>query len=169
MRAPPHFSVTDMFSFKRGTRDAAAHRLGSNFLLAGLSAGELNIVEGFMHDRRYLAGEVVFDEGEDGQALYIIHSGQVAICHPGQGDHPIAVLGAGEFFGELALLDDSPRSAQARAMTDAEVAVLFRGDFERLMESHAHISTLIAMQLARYLGQRLRRMVTSGQAHTVGE
>ena len=81
------------------------------------------------------------------------------ICHPGQFDQPIAVLGPGHFFGELALLDKSPRSAQARVSENAEICVLFRGDFERLMESHVHIASRIAMQLARHMGQRLRRMV----------
>lgn len=113
-----------------------------------------------MHLRRYLTGEIVFDEGEEGQALYVIVSGSVAICHPGQRDHPIADLGPGNFFGELALLDNAPRSAQARASEESELAVFFRGDFERLMESHARIASRIALQLARILGQRLRSSTT---------
>jgi len=148
-----------MFGFARGDSGAAAHRLDGVFLLSGLSRKELGIVEGFMHERRYQAGEVIFDEGEDGQALYIVLAGQVAIGHPGRIEQPIASLGTGEFFGELALLDDSPRSAQARAVTAAEIAVFFRGDFERLMQSHAQVASRIAIQLARHLGQRLRRMV----------
>lgn len=151
-----------MFQFMRGRRAATgAHRLGRTPLLAGLRASELNIVEAFMHDRRYLADEVIFDQGEEGQALYVIVSGRVAICHPGRLESPIAVLGTGDFFGELALLDNSPRSAQARAAEPTELAVLFRGDFERLMQSHAHIASQIAMQLARHLGQRLRGMVAA--------
>lgn len=149
-----------MFGFMRGRPDATGtHRLGKTPLLAGLRASELKIVEGFIHDRRYLPGEVVFDQGEEGQALYIVLSGRVIICQPGQAERPIAELGPGEFFGELALLDNSPRSAQARAGEPTEVAVLFRGDFERLMESHAHLASRIAMQLARHLGQRLRNML----------
>lgn len=155
-----------MFKFSRNTETPQpAHRLAGTFIFSGLSTSQLKIVEGFMHDRSYLPGEVVFDAGEDGQALYIIVSGRVLICHPGQADKPIAVLGPGNFFGELALLDDSPRSAQARAADKAEICVLFRGDFERLMESHAQIASRIAMQLARHLGQRLRQMV-SGTAST---
>lgn len=148
-----------MFGFARGAAGAVEHRLGKVFLLSGLNSRELGIVEGFVHERRYLGGEVIFDEGEEGQALYIVLSGKVAICHPGRVEQPIATLGAGEFFGELALLDDSPRSAQARATSDAEIAVFFRGDFERLMLSHGAIASRIAVQLARHLGQRLRRMV----------
>lgn len=151
-----------MFEFMRGRpHGSGTHPLGKTFLLAELRSRELNIVEAFLHRRTYLPGEIVFDQGEEGQALYIVLSGRVSICRAGQADRPIAELGAGEFFGELALLDDSPRSAQARAGEATELAVLFRGDFERLMESHAQLASRIAMQLARYLGQRLRNMVAT--------
>ncbi len=150
-----------MFGFLRTADSVASHRLGRSSLFSGLNLGELKIVEAFMHDRRYLAGEVVFDEGEEGQALYVIVSGAVNICRQGQAERPIARLGAGDFFGELALLDDSPRSAQARAADPSEIAVLFRGDFERLLQSHAPIASHIAMALARHLGQRLRSMVSA--------
>lgn len=153
-----------MFGFLRPADSANSHRLGRSALFAGLSLGELKIVEGFMHDRRYLPGEVIFDEREEGQALYVIASGSVLICRQGQADRPIARLGTGDFFGELALLDDSPRSAQARAADTTEIAVLFRGDFERLLQSHAHIASHIAMALARHLGQRLRQMVAGNGA-----
>lgn len=149
-----------MFGFMRGRSHATGtHSLGKAALFSGLRASELNIVEGFLHHRRYLPGEIVFDQDEEGQALYVILSGRVLICRSGHTDQPIADLGPGEFFGELALLDDSPRSAQARAGEQTELAVLFRGDFERLMESHAQLASRIAMQLARHLAQRLRNMV----------
>jgi CRP-like cAMP-binding protein len=149
-----------MFKFSRRVESSqSAHWLAGVFIFSSLTTSQLKIVEDFMHDRTYLSGEVVFDAGEEGQALYIIVSGKVLICHPGQFDQPIAVLGPGHFFGELALLDKSPRSAQARVSENAEICVLFRGDFERLMESHVHIASRIAMQLARHMGQRLRRMV----------
>jgi CRP/FNR family transcriptional regulator, cyclic AMP receptor protein len=149
-----------MFQFLRGRPSAAGSlRLGKTSLLTGLKASELNVVEGFLHSRHYLPGEVIFDQDEEGQALYIVLSGRVLICRQGLAGQPIAELGVGEFFGELALLDDSPRSAQARAGENTELAVLFRGDFERLMESHAQLASRIAMQLARHLGKRLRNMV----------
>lgn len=133
--------------------------LAGNALFRGLSARDLKIVEDMTHHRQYLPGEVVFDAGEEAEALYCVISGQVLICHPGQGEHPIAVLEPDAFFGELALLDNVPRSAQARAAVNTDLAVLFRGDFERLMESHARIASHIAVQLARYLGRRLRGML----------
>ena len=132
-------------------------------LLADLTRREIRVVDGFMHERTYLREEVVFDEGEQGEALYLVLEGQVLICRQGQRDQPIATLGTGQFFGELALLDDAPRSAQARAADNCVLLVLFRGDFQGLMQSHGLIASKIAMQLARHLGARLRAS-TSGAA-----
>jgi CRP/FNR family cyclic AMP-dependent transcriptional regulator len=130
-------------------------------LFVELTPREMKIVDGFMHERKYLKDEVIFDEGEDGQAIYIILSGKVLICHQGQAAQPIATLAGGNFFGELALLDDAPRAAQARAAEDCTLAVFFRGDFLSLMVSHALIASKIALQLARHLGARLRTVVRS--------
>jgi CRP/FNR family cyclic AMP-dependent transcriptional regulator len=130
-------------------------------LFVELTKGEMKIVDGFMHERHYLKEEVIFDEGEEGQAIYIILDGKILICHQGQAEKPIATLESGNFFGELALLDDAPRAAQARAAEDCTLVVLFRGDFLNLMLSHALIASKIALQLARHLGARLRTVVRS--------
>lgn len=125
-------------------------------LFADLKRRELKVVDGFMHQRNYLRDEVIFDEGEQGEAFYIVLEGKVLICRQGQTANPIAALENGNFFGELALLDDAPRSAQARAAEDCTLLVLFRGEFLGLMQSHGLIASKIAMQLARHLGARLR-------------
>lgn len=126
------------------------------FLFSELSRREIGVVHGFMHERSYLRGEVVFDEGEKGEAFYIVLTGSVLICRQGQVYQPIATLDSGKFFGELALLDDAPRSAQVRAAESCTLLVLFRGDFLGLMQSHGLIASKIAIQLARHLGARLR-------------
>lgn len=131
-------------------------RLKNSALFGSLTPLELKIVDGLMHERRYLADEVVFDEGEEGQALYLVMAGQVQITH---GSRLVASLGPGSFFGDLALLDDSPRSAQARAAEPSELAVFFRADFLSLMETDAVIGYKISLALARHLGRRLRERV----------
>jgi CRP/FNR family cyclic AMP-dependent transcriptional regulator len=125
-------------------------------LFGDLSYREARVLDGFLHERAFLPGEVIFDEGEQGEAFYLVLEGEVLICRQGQVERPIAVLPSGSFFGELALLDDAPRSAQARAATQCVLLVLFRGDFLGLMQSHGWIASKIAMQLARHLGMRLR-------------
>jgi CRP/FNR family cyclic AMP-dependent transcriptional regulator len=125
-------------------------------LFVDLSSREMKIVDGFMHERSFLKGEVIFDEGEEGQAIYFILEGKVLICPQGQADKPFALLGRSESFGELALLDDEPRAGQARAAENCTLGVFFRGDFLGLMSSHAVIASKIALQLARNLAVRLR-------------
>lgn len=134
-------------------------RLSRLSLFGNLAPAELRIVESLVHERDYLAGEVVFDEGEEGHALYIIAAGEVAICRPGLGRAgELARLGAGSFFGELALLDDTPRSAQARAAADARLLVFFRDDFIGLLDTHVRIASKITRDLARHLAGRVRMM-----------
>lgn len=143
-----------------GKAAAAPHRvLGDCALLAGLSDRQLRIVHGFVHERHFLAGEIVFDAGEVGQALYFVLDGEVAIRRQGEVGQHLARLGPGGFFGEMALIADNPRSAQALAATDCTLAALAGDDFERLMASHAGIASQIALQLARHLGERLRGML----------
>ena len=126
-------------------------------LFATLSRRELRVVDSLLHERRYLKGEIIFDAGEHGQALYVIVEGRVLICRQGQPDAGrIAELDSGLVFGELALLDSAPRAAQARAAEDCVLASLSRTDFESLLDTHAIAASKIALQLARQLGRQLR-------------
>lgn len=128
-------------------------------LFATLDARELRIVEGLLHERDYLEGEVIFDEGEEGQAIYFIFSGKVLICRQGRPrDGFIAELGPGTSLGEQALLDHAPRAAQARAASACKLGVLFRAEFDNLLETDGKIASKIAIQLARHLSRRLREV-----------
>lgn len=132
-------------------------------LFGGLTPVELAIVEGLLHQREYLAGEVIFDEGEEGQAIYLIDAGEVELLRRGRsGPERIATLGPGAFFGDMALLDDLPRLAQARAQTPTRLFAFFREDFLALMDTHARIASKIALELAREMGRRLRTL-TGGE------
>lgn len=131
--------------------------LRENILFSGLSTGELRAVDGLLHKRTYISGEIVFDEGEDGQAIYFVLRGKVLICRQGRAvDGAIAEVGAGQFFGELALLDDMPRMAQVRAADNCTLAVLFREDFLNLLQTHSVVASKLSLQLARLIGARLR-------------
>ena len=128
-------------------------------LFSDLTLAEVAVVDSVLHRRQYLAGEVIFDEGDVGQTLYILLEGEVTICRQGRPDDgQLARLGPGEFFGELGLLDDSVRTAQARAATDCRLLVLFRNDFEGMTDSHLRVAHKIGRQLLRHMGERLREM-----------
>jgi len=132
-------------------------RLRALSLFVNLTRGELKIVDGLLHERQFLKDEVIFDKGDEGQAIYIIIDGSVLIWPQGKPvDGKIIELGPGTFFGDLALLDDSVRSAQARAAMDTTLAVFFRADFMSLLETHGLIASKISLQLARHIGRRLR-------------
>lgn len=154
-----------MLGFLRSAPDSRLDELKRLALFTELSPRELQIVQGVLHEREYLAGEVIFDEGEEGNALYIVRTGRVLICRQGHPDQPIAEHGAGSFFGELALLDSVPRAAQARALEASRVAVLFGSDFLALLESESHLGNRMLLQLARHLGRRLRTSLAARGEH----
>ena len=147
-----------IFGFlKSPTLSPRQRRLQNTSLFRSLKPLEIKFVDGLMHERRYLPDEIVFDEGEEGQALYLVMAGRVQISRTFGGQRQVVnELGPGSFFGDLALLDDSPRSAQVRALDACELAVFFRDDFLALMETDAVIGYKISLELARHIGQRLR-------------
>lgn len=155
-------------------------RLHQLSLFVNLTPAELRIVDGLLHERSFLAGEIIFDEGEEGQAIYIIDEGEVLISRAGNGETQdgegqprrrqsdsgrVAQLSPGTFFGELALLDNSPRSAQARAASACRLIVFFRDDFVGLLDTHARIASKISRQLAIHLGARMRSMAQAMGNH----
>ena len=136
--------------------------LSKPLLFATLSRSELRVIDALLHERSYLEGEIIFDEGEEGQALHIVIAGRVLICRQGEPETGrITEIPAGVVFGELALLDNVPRSAQARAAADCVLASLSRSDFETLVDTHAVIASKIALQLARHLGRQLRSQASA--------
>jgi len=152
--------------FRRDAASPHLERLRELSLFVDLSHSELRLIDTLMHQRSYLTNEVIFDEGEDGHAIYIVLDGMVAITRQQEGRTvEIARLGVGTFFGELALLDGAPRSADARAVQDTKLAVFFREDFLELLDTHGRIASKIARQLARHIGGRMREMALAAGAH----
>jgi len=147
-----------VFGLFRERKEASRlERLHALSLFVNLKPGELKIVDALLHERKFLKDEVIFDKGDEGQAIYIIIDGSVLIWPQGKPvDGQRIELGPGTFFGDLALLDDSVRSAQARAAANSTVAVFFRADFMNLLETHGLIASKISLQLARHIGKRLR-------------
>jgi len=166
IRAPSPLSSPNMFFGLPTTRDQRLELLKNVVLFKDLSMRDLAMVNGLMHERRYLADEVIFDEGEEGQGLFVVLSGRVKIALPEDVNAVLIELGPGAFFGEVALLDQSVRTAQARAIEDTHIVALFRAEFYSLLETHSAIASRISFQLARVLAARLRQAVLrTGQHH----
>ena len=130
-------------------------------LFAELPAGEAEKLAALLRQRRYRPGEPVFREGDPGTALYVIQTGEVRILLGGSDGKEVvlALLGPGEFFGELALLDGEPRSADAVVTTAAELHVLPREDFLRFLRDVPSVAVSMLASLSR----RFRRRPAAGQ------
>jgi CRP-like cAMP-binding protein len=129
-------------------------------LFCDFKDGQLREFERIMHRRSFKAEETIFWEGEPGVGMYIIHEGRVGIYKRINDNEreQLAELKKGDFFGEVALLDESPRSATAVALEDTRILGLFRPDLVELAERKPRLGTLFFFQLARVLGERLRGM-----------
>jgi CRP-like cAMP-binding protein len=125
----------------------------------GLSSRELLELATYSRERRYAPETFIFREGDIGDEMYFVLDGCVRISKflPGAGEEALAILGRGEFFGEMSLIDGQPRSADAR--THAGAATLLALDRERVasvlsMEPQAALAFL--RLLCRILAARLR-------------
>ena len=108
-------------------------------------------------EKAYSAGEVVFHEGDPGRALFVVVEGTVEITQatPG-GEHLVRTLGAGDAFGELALLDESRRSRSARVAAPARLLILYKTDFDALIDGEARIAVVVMRNLSRLLAAYAR-------------
>jgi CRP/FNR family cyclic AMP-dependent transcriptional regulator len=107
----------------------------------------------------YGKGDMIFREGTEGDALYIIKSGEVRVAkYDGHGvERDLAILTTGEHFGELALIDNLPRSASAFAVSDSEIIRIPRSNFEDLLKHHEGIERKFYKAFTRILAERLRK------------
>jgi CRP-like cAMP-binding protein len=99
--------------------------------------------------RDYSAGSVLFEEGQPGDYMYVIHSGEVEIRRiVGETERVLAVLTSGEFLGEMAILNGRPRSATAVVRTDARLFVIEGKTFEAMLRARPEIAMRIIKTLA---------------------
>lgn len=113
---------------------------------------------------KFPAGSVIFREGDLGSEMYIIQNGHVRISlHVGGKERELAVLEKGDFFGEIALLDQSPaRSATASAVDDVEVLKLRTTDLDQLLRRRPEIAMRMMMKLSERLRETNRRFEELG-------
>ncbi len=136
--------------------DSASRALQSVPFFANLDPEDAQQLSSRLIPRRFNAGQIIFHLGDPGGLLYIINEGKVKISHstPDGQEALLAILGTGDFFGELALLDDAPRSATAEALEPTETLTLHRSEFMRFLESNPSIARHILTVLSR----RIRHM-----------
>ncbi|MCD4748124.1 MAG: cyclic nucleotide-binding domain-containing protein [Thermoanaerobaculales bacterium] len=115
----------------------------------------------FLEAQRFSAGDPIFVEGESGDTLYIIADGQVRISRhiPGLGEEAIAILDPGEVFGEMAWIDDRPRSADAIAHTGGCTVLGITGrQLDGTLSTKDETHTRFLKLICQILSRRIRRM-----------
>lgn len=133
-------------------------------LFEDLTPREIDAVQRLLHRRDYVAGESVFVQGEPGLGMYIISRGSVSIQSEPSG-RELVELRDGDFFGEIALLNEVIRTATARAKTDCTLLSLFQPDLLGLLERSPRLGVKVLLSLARLVGLRLVEVGAEAEAH----
>jgi len=125
-------------------------------LFSGLSETEMAAVSSLAVTRSFPKNTLVICEGDVSDSLYVVLSGKVKVFLSDEEGKEVTLnmQGAGEYFGELAILDEAPRSASVMTVEDTKLAVLSKAAFEKCMEQHA----TIALVVMRGLACRLREL-----------
>jgi CRP/FNR family transcriptional regulator, cyclic AMP receptor protein len=148
----------NIFSGKLVRKGSAEDILRSVPAFTHLSVRELKEVAEICHYRDYRAGETVFAQGDPGLGMYIVQEGDVRIVMNDREGRPreLSVLSVGDFFGEMGLIDESPRSATALCRTDCRLIGFFRPDLFELIDKDPRLGIKIVLKLAEIVAERLR-------------
>jgi CRP-like cAMP-binding protein len=127
-------------------------------LFAGLPPVYLRRIEGLGEIESHPGGTLIFSEGTAGDKVYLILEGKVRISRtvPGMGEEALAVLKAGDYFGEMALIDDFPRSADARAHEACRLFVISKEHLQDLLFVDRDLAYDLLWNFVRTLSSRLR-------------
>ncbi len=127
-------------------------------LFDGLNQAQLKKVAALCRSRTVAKGAHLFREGDRGDSMFVIASGKVRISKqvPGVGEEALAILDAGQYFGEMAVVEEGPRSADAIVHEPAVVLEIGREQLDQLMFTDKDLAYGILWTLVRTLSARLR-------------
>jgi CRP-like cAMP-binding protein len=138
--------------------EKAVELLSKISLFSALQPSYLRRIANLGIEEDYPTNALIFKEGAPGDKMYLILSGAVRISRqvPGMGEEALAVLRAGTHFGEMALIDDFPRSADARAHEACKLFVVRKEDMEDLLFVDRDLAYDLLWSFVRTLSSRLR-------------
>ncbi len=123
-------------------------------LFASVHGEGLKRLSDVIREKQITEGEVVFAENDLGEEMYLVYSGKILVYHDLAGhDEPLEIIEPTGYFGEMAIIDEQPRSASTRAQQDSTLLVLHRDDFRTAVLDYPDI----AFAVFRGFSQRIRR------------
>lgn len=128
-------------------------------LFNGLAAKEMELFGTFLTPQQISAGKTIYIENMTGESLYLLSKGAVRISQMlAEGDEQtLVILGPGDTFGELAVIDGGPRAATARVVEDGSLFALLRKDYYQLCNNNPRLGMQLTLNLFRSFSERLRR------------
>ncbi|MFA6457426.1 MAG: cyclic nucleotide-binding domain-containing protein [Bacteroidota bacterium] len=153
------FAFKDVFKSK--IKPASVEEMLSKIpVYEKLDPKELRQIASIVHRRQYVKDEFVFYQGDPGLGMYVVEKGKVGIVVVGDDgtQKEVTELSNGDFFGEIALLDESPRSASVVVKEDSSLIGFFRPDLFEIIEKTPKTGLKIVVKLAEMIGERLRNM-----------
>ncbi len=156
----------NIFKFRQRETDEIDNVLLNIPVFQGLKGRELRTIKRILYQREYKKDEVIFNQGDAGLGMYIIVKGTVQIvCGPER--HMLAELSEGDFFGELALLGDSPRSATAVSKTPCKILCFFKPELLDIINRNPGLGNKILFKLAWTISERLK--ITNAQVSELSD
>jgi CRP/FNR family transcriptional regulator, cyclic AMP receptor protein len=127
-------------------------------LFGALSDDVLGVLSGMLTVVIPEIGEVIFREGDEGNAMYVVLNGEVEVTKASRNgvDARVAMLGPGDWFGEMSIVDIQPRSATVRAIAPARLVRISAADLDSLYRHDVRSYAIVVLNLARELSRRLR-------------
>jgi CRP-like cAMP-binding protein len=128
------------------------------YLFKGLGQNDLALIEDISELKFYRAGENIFNQADTADSFYVIQHGSVSIDQSEDDEHSVqvATLGTGSHFGEMALLDNEPRSASASTVSDSDIVRIAYASMLDLLNSKPNIEVHFYRELSKFLCSRLR-------------
>ncbi len=127
-------------------------------LFEGLTTAQLRKLAAAVHPVEFPGSQHIFHEGDGGASMYIISEGKVRISKmvPGIGEEALAILEPGQYFGEMSLIEDGPRSADAIAHISCKLYQLEREKLDQVMFTDKELAYVLLWTFVRTLSARLR-------------
>ncbi|MEF3279706.1 MAG: cyclic nucleotide-binding domain-containing protein [Elusimicrobiota bacterium] len=129
-------------------------------LFKGIKRKDLLYILESIYEKKYLKGESLFIEGDIGRALFIVYSGRIGLYKRNTSENILfSEVGTGDFIGEMALLEEMPRTLSAIAIEESIVFMLYKTNIESMNHTKPKIASQINYNLAKILSSRLRGVI----------